>query len=167
MKAKGSGRAGLVRPVFLLPPSSFILHRSFGGRMSLWKIAWRSIQQRSLASSLTAVSMALGVALVVAVLVIHTVVYQSFNRGRGGYNLVVGATKGSRLELVLNAVYYMGQSAEPLPYEYYKKLIQGRAADGVETASAHLLGRQLRGFPRRRHDARHARRDQVSRRPEV
>ena len=66
--------------------------------MSLWKIAWRSIQQRTLASSLTAVSMALGVALVVAVLVISSVVHKSFNRGRGGYDLVVGTPKGSRLE---------------------------------------------------------------------
>ena len=114
--------------------------------MSLWKIAWRSIQQRTLASSLTAVSMALGVALVVAVLVIHSVVYQSFNRGRGGYDLVVGAPKGSRLELVLNAVYYMGQSAEPLSYEYYKKLVQGRAADGVETAVPICLGDSYEDF---------------------
>ena len=49
--------------------------------MSLWKIAWRSIQQRSLASTLTAISMALGVALVVTVLVIHDVIDQSFRRG--------------------------------------------------------------------------------------
>ena len=46
--------------------------------MSLWKIAWRSIQQRALASSLTGISMALGVMLVVAVLSIHGVVSQSF-----------------------------------------------------------------------------------------
>ncbi len=59
--------------------------------MSLWKIAWRSIQQRALASALTALSMALGVALVVAVLVIHGVVDQSFRRGAQGYDLIVGA----------------------------------------------------------------------------
>ena len=59
--------------------------------MSLWKIAWRSIQQRTLASSLTAISMALGVALVVAVVVDFLRRHQSFNRGRGGYDLVVGA----------------------------------------------------------------------------
>ena len=39
--------------------------------MSLWKIAWRSIQQRGLASWLTTLSMALGVTMVVAVLLIH------------------------------------------------------------------------------------------------
>ena len=46
-------------PVSLTPAPNFL--------MSLWKIAWRSIQQRSLASLLTAISMALGVMLVVAV----------------------------------------------------------------------------------------------------
>ncbi len=46
--------------------------------MSIWKIAWRSIQQRGLASSLTGLSMALGVMLVVAVLVIHGVINKSF-----------------------------------------------------------------------------------------
>ena len=46
-----------------------------------WRIAWRSIQQRSLASSLTGLSVALGVMLVVAVLVIGVVVKQSFQSG--------------------------------------------------------------------------------------
>ena len=77
--------------------------------MSLWKIAWRSIQQRALASSLTGISMALGVMLVVAVLVIHGVVNQSFLNNSGlGYNMVVGA-KGGRLDLVLNTVYYLAR----------------------------------------------------------
>ena len=50
--------------------------------MSLWKVAWRSIQQRALVSLLTVLSMGLGVSLVVAVLVVYSVVYQSFRRGR-------------------------------------------------------------------------------------
>ena len=77
--------------------------------MSLWKIAWRSIQQRALASTLTAISMALGVMLVVAVLVIQSVVHQSFHRGGEGYDLIVGPAKGSNLQLVLSSVYYLGQ----------------------------------------------------------
>ena len=115
--------------------------------MSLWKIAWRSIQQRSLASSLTALSMALGVSLVVAVLVVHSVVYRAFHRGSEGYDLVVGAAKGSPLELVLNAVYYRNKSIVPMPYEYYKKLAQGIVADrqgniaeGIEVAIPICLG---------------------------
>ena len=38
--------------------------------MSLFKIAWRSIQQRWLASTLTMISMALGVMMVVGVLLL-------------------------------------------------------------------------------------------------
>jgi putative ABC transport system permease protein len=87
--------------------------------MSLFGIAWRSIRQRSLASALTSLSMALGVMLVVAVLSIHGVVSQSFrNNASLGYNLIVGA-KGGSLQLTLNTVYYLSQPVENIPYEYY------------------------------------------------
>ncbi|MEO8498681.1 MAG: ABC transporter permease [Planctomycetota bacterium] len=93
--------------------------------MSLWKIAWRSIQQRGLASGLTALSMALGVLLVVAVLSIHGVVSQSFkNNSSLGYNLIVGA-KGGKLQLTLNTVYYLSQPVENIPYEYYLEFTDG------------------------------------------
>ena len=94
--------------------------------MSLWKIAWRSIQQRSLASLLTAVSMALGVMLVVAVLVIYSVVHQAFHRGGEGYDLIVGPPKGSNLELVLSSVFYVGQPIATLPYSVYRELYENR-----------------------------------------
>ena len=87
--------------------------------MSIFKIAWRSIQQRALASSLTAFSMALGVSLVIAVLMIMGVVTQQFESNSSlGYDLVVGA-KGSKLQLVLNAVYYIEDPVENLPYSRY------------------------------------------------
>jgi len=94
--------------------------------MSLWKIAWRSIQQRSLASLLTAISMALGVMLVVAVLVIYSVVHQAFHRGGEGYDLIVGPPKGSNLELVLSSVFYVGQPISTLPYSVYRDLYENR-----------------------------------------
>ena len=94
--------------------------------MSLWKIAWRSIQQRALASSLTGLSMALGVMLVVAVLVIHGVINESFLNNAGlGYNLIVGA-KGGRLDLVLNTVYYLARPVENIPYSYYQEFTEGQ-----------------------------------------
>jgi len=91
--------------------------------MSLWKVAWRSIQQRSLSSVLTAVAMGLGVALVVCVLVIHGVVKKSFDRGAGGYNLIVGANKGGQLQLVLNTVYHLSRPIGNIPYTYYEALV--------------------------------------------
>jgi putative ABC transport system permease protein len=114
--------------------------------MSLWKIAWRSIQQRSLASALTAFGMGLGVALVVAVLVIYGVIDQSFKRGAQGYDMIVGA-KGSPLQLVLNAVFHMGDSVETIPYSYYEELNEGRFSSAVETAVPICMGHDYRGFP--------------------
>ncbi len=114
--------------------------------MSLWKIAWRSIQQRSLASSLTALSMALGVALVVTVLVIHHVVDQSFRRSAQGYNLIVGPAKGSGLELVLSTVYHLSQPVENVPYTFYLEFTRGRFAADVEAAIPVCIGDNYQGF---------------------
>ena len=94
--------------------------------MNLWKIAWRSIQQRSLASLLTGLSMALGVALVVAVLVIGQVVQKSFASGNSlGYNVIIGA-KGGRLDLLLNTVYYLNRPIENIPWEYYLEFLHAK-----------------------------------------
>lgn len=88
--------------------------------MSLWKIAWRSIQQRGFASLLTSLSMALGVMLVVTILAGHGVIHQSFRTNASiGYNMIVGPTTGSKLDLTLNTVYYLSSPLETIPYEYY------------------------------------------------
>jgi putative ABC transport system permease protein len=117
--------------------------------MNLWKIAWRSIQQRSLASTLTGLSMALGVSLVVAVLVIGQVVQKSFASGNSlGYNVIIGA-KGGRLDLLLNTVYYLNRPIENIPWEYYKEFLpaaqrrdhkDGKFADDVDVAIPVCLG---------------------------
>jgi putative ABC transport system permease protein len=92
--------------------------------MNLLTIAWRSIQQRWLASLLTSVSMALGVLLVVMVLSIHNVVLQSFQTNASlGYNMIVGA-KGGKLQLTLNTVYYLSQPVENIPYDYYLEFFE-------------------------------------------
>lgn len=112
--------------------------------MSLWKIAWRSIQQRSLSSALTAVSMALGVALVVAVLVIYGVVQASFNRAAQGFDIIVGA-KGGKLQLVLNTVYHLSTPIENIPWDYYQEFKQGRYANHVAVAIPYCLGDNYEG----------------------
>lgn len=118
--------------------------------MSIWKIAWRSIQQRSLSSFLTALSMALGVALIVAVLVIHGVVAQAFNRSAAGYDLIVTA-KGGRLQAVLNTVYHLSTPVENLPYTYYEEFLktpekEGKYAKYVGFAIPYCLGDNYKGY---------------------
>ncbi|MCL6503794.1 MAG: ABC transporter permease [Pirellulales bacterium] len=113
--------------------------------MSLLRIAWRSVQQRALASTLTSISMALGVALVVCVLVIYSAINESFQNAPQGYNLIVGA-KGSKLQLVLNTVYHLSNPIENLPYAYYKEFTQGRFAPYVEKVVPVCLGDNYEGY---------------------
>jgi putative ABC transport system permease protein len=97
--------------------------------MSLLRIAYRSIQQRGVASLLTMLSMALGVMLVVGVLSIHGIVSRSFkNNASLGYNMIVGA-KGGKEQLVLNTVYYLSSPVENIPYSYYLEFLPEKQRD--------------------------------------
>ncbi len=98
--------------------------------MSLWKIALRSIQQRGVASGLTMASMALGVMMVVAILAIHGVVAESFsNSTQTGYQLIVAATKGGKLQVTLNTVFYLSSPVENIPYDYYLEFVSSEQRD--------------------------------------
>ncbi|MAG92386.1 MAG: hypothetical protein CMJ48_01350 [Planctomycetaceae bacterium] len=98
--------------------------------MNRLTIAYKSIRQRFLASSLTALSVALGVTLMVAVLVIHGIMDDMFSQTATGYDLIVGP-QGSKIQLVLNSVYRISQPIENMPYKYYRKI-----ADDHRVASA-------------------------------
>ena len=114
--------------------------------MSLFKIAWRSIQQRALSSALTALSMALGVALVIAVLVAYGVVRRSFDRGAEGFDLIVGA-KGGKLQLVLNTIYHLSTPVENVPWNYYKEFRPGgRFEKQIRVAIPFCLGDNYQGY---------------------
>jgi len=114
--------------------------------MSLWRIAWRSIEQRSLASTLTAISMALGVTLVVAVLLIHSAVEDSFRQNSAlGYNMIVSA-KGGKLQAVLNTVYYLSSPVENIPYPFYKQFTEGEYSPYVAEAVPVCLGDYYKDF---------------------
>lgn len=104
--------------------------------MNLLSIAYKSIKQRWLASSLTALSISLGVALMVAVLVINGVVSRMFSQNATGFDLIVGA-KGSPMQLVLNTIYFLDKPIENITYKEYLQLKQLRA---VEHAIPFALG---------------------------
>ncbi len=89
--------------------------------MNLFTIAWKSLKQRFLSSLLTALSIGLGVMLMVLVLVIFGAVDKAFTQQSIAYDLIVGP-KGSDLQLVLSAVYRMQPPIENLPYLYLEQL---------------------------------------------
>ncbi|CAD78139.1 ABC transporter permease [Rhodopirellula baltica] len=102
--------------------------------MSLLFIAWRNFRYRALSSFLTTLSLTLGVGLVVLVMSVYGIISEAFVRNASvGYNLVVGP-KGSTLQLTLNAVYYLSQPIENLPYtEYMEFYPKEKRAEMVRT----------------------------------
>jgi putative ABC transport system permease protein len=98
------------------------------------------MQQRALASSLTALSMALGVAVMIAVILIHSVTVRQFSQDAQGYHVIVGG-KGGALQLVLSTVYHVGMPLYPIPYTYYQKFLPGgQFGDQTEVAIPECLG---------------------------
>lgn len=97
------------------------------------------MRQRGVASTLTALSMALGVAAMIGVIVIHSVTVKQFGGDAQGYHLIVGG-KGGDLQLVLSTVYHLGASRYTLPYSFYREFIDGQYADQTEVAIPYCLG---------------------------
>jgi len=91
--------------------------------MSLFAIAWKSVRQRLLASSLTGLSVALGVALMVAVLNINGVFSRLFSQNSVGYDLVIGP-KGSQWQLILNTIFRVDTPIAKLPWRFYQQVAE-------------------------------------------
>lgn len=104
--------------------------------MNLLVIAFKSLKQRALSSALTALSVALGIMLVVSVLVVKSVVDETFNQRSVGVSLLVGP-RGSDLGNVLSAVYRIGKPSENLPWRVLTEDIElaARRLPGVKSAS--------------------------------
>lgn len=98
--------------------------------MNLLTIAWKSVQQRKVASILTGISVGLGVMLMVVVLVISGAVNGAFSQRTIAYDLIVGA-KGSDLQLVMSSVYRIQPPIANLPLMYLEQLRNDRR---IETA---------------------------------
>lgn len=107
--------------------------------MSFWKIAWRNMQHRALASTLTGLSMALGVAAVICVIVVHSIVDRQFSQFAQGYHLIVGG-KGGAMQMVLSTVYHLDRPLYPIPWTHYEKFTEGEYAELTDVAIPYCLG---------------------------
>ncbi|MDP6850049.1 MAG: ABC transporter permease, partial [Planctomycetota bacterium] len=110
--------------------------------MKLPKIVARNLRRRPLATVLTSLSVALGVALFSTVGAVRRASEEGFQRSAALCDLVVGP-KGSSLELVLNSLYHMGQSQGNIPFAVLQNL---NARAGVEWAIPTAVGDSYRGF---------------------
>ena len=88
--------------------------------MNLFQIALKNMRQRGVASWLTMISVALGVSLMIAVLVLHGVLGKQFSQSGSGYSLIIGPA-GSPTQLVLAVVYRIENARLNMPWRYYQK----------------------------------------------
>jgi putative ABC transport system permease protein len=110
--------------------------------MKLHQLVGRNLRRRSLASVLTTLSVALGVALFSAIGSLRQASETAFQRSAGMSNLIVGA-KGSPLELTLNSLYHMGVSGGNISYAAYREF---RDTPGVQWCAPTVVGDAYRGF---------------------
>jgi len=110
--------------------------------MTVFTVAVRYLQGRSVASALTAFSVALGVSLIIASFLLTRGIKEGFIEGTTDYSLIVGA-KGSPTQLVLNVVFRMDVPTPNILYTTYEQL-QDDAR--VEVAVPVALGDAYQGF---------------------
>jgi hypothetical protein len=72
--------------------------------MTLFGIVFKSLRQHLLSTTVTALSLALAVGLLMTVWVVKEQSHATFTKVTGGYDAVLGA-RGSKLQLVLNAIF--------------------------------------------------------------
>ncbi|MET0262158.1 MAG: ABC transporter permease [Rariglobus sp.] len=110
--------------------------------MTLVLIVFRSLRQHLLSTVVTALSVALAGGLLMAVWAVKTQAQATFAQTNTGFDAVLGA-RGSKLQLVLNAVFHLEASPGNLAaadYEYIRK------HPAVRTAIPIAVGDNLRGF---------------------
>ncbi|MBO94139.1 MAG: hypothetical protein CMI32_04470 [Opitutales bacterium] len=106
-------------------------------------LAWRGLRQYGLSSIVAAFSIALAGGLFLSTWKIKEETQKAFNLYDGGFDAVLGV-RGSRIELVLNSVFHMGNGPDKaLSEEQYKAI---RSTEGVMEAIPLSVGDNYKGF---------------------
>lgn len=77
--------------------------------MNAGRLAWRSLRQHALSTTVTTLSIALAGGLLFAVWMIKVQSRDTFTRMDGGFDAVLGV-RSSKLQLILNAVFHLEAS---------------------------------------------------------
>ncbi|WP_414663395.1 ABC transporter permease [Horticoccus sp. 23ND18S-11] len=110
--------------------------------MTLPLIIYRSLRQHALSTVVTAAGIALACGLLLCVWMVKTQSQSAFTQTTTGFDAVLGA-RGSKLQLVLNAIFHLEASAGNLPYSDYEAI---RRHPMIKTAVPIAVGDNLRGY---------------------
>lgn len=110
--------------------------------MTLWRLIHRSLRQHALSTVVTAATLMLATGLLVTVWMLRTQAANAFTGADAGFDAVLGA-RGSKLQLVLNAVYHLEASPGNLRWSDYAGLTN---QPGVVVAVPLAVGDNYRGY---------------------
>lgn len=110
--------------------------------MNLFQLVLKSLRQHALSTWVTALSIALAGGLLMSVWAVKTQSNQNFTNVSGGFDAVLGA-RGSKLQLVLNAIYHLEASPGNLAWQDY---LDVKAMSAVQLAIPLALGDNYRGY---------------------
>lgn len=111
--------------------------------MNTLTLIFKNMRQRALSTILTMLSVALGVALAIAVIIVHREGDKLFVQSDFGYNLIVGP-KGDELRLVLNSSYGLGAAQSSIYWNVYDDLFRNQR-QFVRSAVPFLVGDTWQG----------------------
>jgi len=89
--------------------------------MNFWRIVLRSLKHHRFSSSVAAISIAMGIALLVAVYSFKEQTHNTFTQVGLGVDALLGP-KGSPLQIVLNALYHLEEMPGKIKWSYYKEV---------------------------------------------
>src|SRR6185436_15274428 len=110
--------------------------------MALPLIIYRSLRQHALSTVITVAGIALACGLMMCVWMVKTQSQTAFTNTTTGFDAVLGA-RGSKLQLVLNAIFHLEASPGNLPFTDYEAIKHHPA---VKTAIPLAVGDNLRGY---------------------
>ncbi len=89
--------------------------------MTLWWIVLKSLKQHTFSTCVTAIAVALATGLLMSVWSVKEQSQQAFTGLNGGFDAVLGA-RGSKLQLVLNAVFHLENSPGNIEWSDFEEL---------------------------------------------
>lgn len=110
--------------------------------MTLVLLVHRSLRQHALSTVVTALTVALAAGLLMSVWMVKRQAHDTFTGQAGGWDAVLGA-RGSKLQLVLNAIFHLEASPGNVAWDDYLTIRSNRA---VAAALPLAIGDNYRGF---------------------
>lgn len=111
--------------------------------MNIFQLTFKQMRQRALSTWLTLLSVVLGVGLAIAILLLYREGDKLFAQADFGYDVIVGAKTGGKLNLVLNSVYQLGGAPVTISYGVYEDLLKNPS---VRWAIPWAVGDNYQGY---------------------